>query len=628
MNLLKYFLKFRFLRKTFAVLLVLICIVAINSSILNPRFSNIKPNIHILYTKDVVENKSDLLEIEISKLLQYQKWDKLGISDSLKDMKFEVKEFKGFLSNLNMKSLLDGKNDLKSDGAPFDKKISKTDYANLVKCSDLEYKNSLEFFISPYKFEIDFKTFRKQLINSNSQNAGEYKIPDEDGMEEKDIIAKRWFAFGTAAVWLETENCYVAYTRLLYAGKRDKISPHASAIIGQAFDKNWNELQDKRIYFRDVNIPMEIEKEIKRLKSQLDKGSCAEIKQNKLEYELCIADVNNKTAKIKGQIDEILGKYSIKYPTVLDIPYVKNSEDLMGPEDPHVILKKDYQGEEPVIIFNMDTLKGRRVHAFMPHRKHDNLIDFDIDNTKLRKHEKNWTPFFYPGIEESSNAAVGVIHFIYDFNPLEIIRCSLLTGHCSYVFEASTVNMKREGSSIFRGGTQFVPLPDVLPQVKGKNMWLGFPKSHASDCGCGKAMYRPNLSLLVEQDGVFHLDFITPNVDFNEEVLSWNLKDSSCEGFNVLSPSSISNWFVVSQDPETLLYEDYLELTISEADAISKRVTIRGVLNYVLGIFNNNRIKETFEINDQSSAIITKTKECASDEVVRECEAYGKKHSK
>ena len=117
-----------------------------------------------------------------------------------------------------------------------------------------------------------------------------------------------------------------------------------------------------------------------------------------------------------------------------------------------------------------------------------------------------------------------------------------------------------------------------------------------------------------------------PNIDFGKAVLGWNLKDTDCGNYNVLSPSSISNWIIVNQDQKTKQFEDYMTLTFSEADAVSGQVTIRGVLNYVLQIYNQKEIKDTFTIDIDASAIVRKTSKCVDDGCRDECKRYGLEH--
>ncbi|CAL9729399.1 beta-mannosyltransferase 4 [Monosporozyma unispora] len=572
--------------------------------------------------RSVVENKKDLLNVDVRKALQRQSWKNSGFNENIRTQNFIKKKALGYVSNLDINKLEKFKKN-KNKKEENDNTNSFThNYPGAVDCHDLEYSNTLEYLIGQDYLDVDYVQMRRHLLNMDNHMASEYKLNDEKDMSESEIIEKRWYAFGTAAVWLETENCYVAYTRMIYSKFENRARSYISSVVAQAYDENWKEIKNKRIQFRDVTIPNEVKKQIKRLQDRLNKDNC---KGTAEALEDCYAHANKNHLKAQKQIDLLLDKYSVKYPTVLNVPF-KMREKWNGPEDPHVILKKDDEGEEPVIIFNMASHKDRKLHAFMPHRKVDPMVMLNIEDSEMRQDEKNWSPFFYPGRTESSNASPGFINFVYDYNPLEVVRCSLFTGICNSIFDAGTLSLEKGRSGAIRGGTQYVPLPDILPEVKGKKMWIGFPKTHVENCGCGSRFYRPVLSLLVESDGIYHLELIAPNIDFGKAVLGWNLKDTDCGNYNVLSPSSISNWIIVNQDQKTKQFEDYMTLTFSEADAVSGQVTIRGVLNYVLQIYNQKEIKDTFTIDIDASAIVRKTSKCVDDGCRDECKRYGLEH--
>lgn len=553
-----------------------------------------------LASRPTVETKRDLVDIDVSKKLDSQDWDMLGIDSRIKQYKYKSQRQPGFVSNLSNKKFKEG---------------------DKIKCSELQYDSSLEYYKSHKNLQIDFLKLRRELLEAGDIHSPDYAPVEEKNKSEKEIIEKRWFAFGTAPVWLKDENCYVAYTRIIYTRSENRNNPFISLIYGQAYDKDWNELHDKRIFFKDVQIPPQVKKELEILEKQLALETCNKFEKDSPEYFTCTSDIIDHNLKLKKKIDNIYDKYSVKYPRIMDIPFITRAL-YSGPEDPHVILKQSKYGDEPIIIFNMDMHKGRRMHAYMPHRKNFNLINFDIDHATLKKKEKNWAPFFYPDEDVSNKNSPGFINFVYDFNPIEILRCSLLTGHCRFVFKASALQLESGGTTIFRGGSQFVPLPDVIPQVKGKNMWLGFLKAHAAQCGCGKDFYRPAITLLVEESGTFNLEIITPNLEFGDNVLSWDLKTFDCKGINILSPNSIANWVVASQDPRTNLFEDYLMLTASEADAVSRVTYVRGLLNYIIGIYENFDINESFELAPDSKEIVAATTKCAMDSFIDFCKKY------
>lgn len=613
----------------FAVLLNLFYLV---TTFLNDNIGYIKPVLttNILYVKTIVDKTRDLLDVDTSFLLQHQNRDKLGIMDSIHDLPFVTKRPPGYVLNVDLNQLKEEiSNDerIKMENAFMSDKELLDNYDKVINCSHIRYENQLEVYPNPENFKLNFTEVRNHLKNNTKvPNAKEYFLPDEKDWPEDEIITKRWSGFGTAPVWIASENCYVAYTRVVYSKENRRDVSYMSLAYAQAYDKNWNELYDKRIFFRDTEMPQETKNELESLKSELETMSCKNMKEKSEEYKKCLSKFNEKKIKLEKKIDAIYDDYSINYPSVLRVPFVMQ-ERWNGPEDSHVVLKRDKEGSEPVVIFNMGTPKGRKMHAFLPHRKNNSLVEFNIKGKELRGSEKNWAPFFNEKTSQSSNTVPGFIHFVYDFNPMEILRCSLTDGQCDQVLKASDYGLSTGETNFLRGGTQYIPLPDIIPQVNGKNIWIGFIKGHTGGCNCGGKFYRPQLSVLIEKEGVYHLELISPVVDFAEEVLGWNLEDYHCRGYNVLSPSSIANWYVTSQDPKTKKFEDYMVLAVSEADFISKRIDIRGVLNYVLGIYDKFDINDSFSLGQNAKVRLQKASTCVLESFQEGCRLYGETHN-
>lgn len=583
---------------------------------------NINYNLGNLFNPNLgyVNRSKDLSKVNINSIFRLQKFQHNGVNEKIRNAKFVKKHQIGYVSDVKKTRAKKGMeySDVQLNGIE----------NNGITCLDLQYNNTLEYLVNNEILQVDLKKMRRSLVYESNPNLAAFVRDNEKDMSEDEILRKRWYAFGSAAVWLENHDCYVTYTRIIYSIYDNREFSFSSVVAAQVYDADWNEIIDKRIPFNDVEIPVDVQQNVVALKKQLI-NYCSHL-ENHVDHENCITDSTENRSALQSKIDTILDQYSIKYPQVLQIPF-ELLDEWNGQEDPHVILRKDTTIEEPVIIYNTGFGKdGRRMQGFFPHRKDNNLVDFVFDESEgdTRAREKNWAPFFYPGDISSSTEdnPLGYIHFIYDFNPLEILRCSLSSGVCKFVFNSAMLGIERGDSSALRGATQYVPLPDILPQVKGKKMWLGFGKTHIDKCGCGSRFYRPVLNLLIEQDGIYHLELISPNIDFDIDVLGWSLKDTDCGGYNVLSPSSISNWAVVGQDPNTLEYEDYLTLTFSEADAVSKSVVIRGVVNYILGIYKQKNISDKFKLNKHMKGAIKKLSYCISKAAETECRAYGITH--
>ncbi|CCF55793.1 hypothetical protein KAFR_0A03580 [Kazachstania africana CBS 2517] len=586
--------------------------------------NNVKSYYYTSTALKTVRNKKDLLKIDITNQLRYKDLSRTPITPDILHYNFTAVNVTGFVSNLQLEKTANS--EVNSNGIIPEASYHQ-EYDSLVSCNDLQYNNIMELSRWNILLPDDLVALRRELTNDKTKLSKELEDDNEKMMSETEIIGKNWLRFGGAAVWLESELCFVVYTRVIYSPEGFKGAAKLSLVRAQAFDKDWNEIKGKRIPFSDVPIPKEVTKELSNLEKNLDYSTCDNLKISDREYyNDCIVQITKKKLKFQQRYDELLSRYYLTYPSVINIPLDLNGY-FNGPEDPHVILRKNDKYEEPIIIFNMqdNDEDKRRIYAFHPHRKIDALVKFSIEGRKLRDKEKNWAPFFpYHDENKDSVFSRGFIYFIYTYAPLEIVKCSLNDGICEMVFEAATIEASGENAyDDMRGGTQFVKLPADIPQVEGKQMWLGFPKSHSSGCGCGSTYYRPMLSLLIETHGAYHLELMVPTMDFERDVLSWDLKGTYCEGVSIMSPNSIAYWEVVDQDVENEKFEDYLGFTFSESDATSKVVVLRNVLNYILEIYKEKRIRDQFEISKESDSIIRNTLKCVKDKQWDDCTKYG-----
>lgn len=584
-----------------------------------------------LSSKKEVSHKKDLLNVDISQMLKFKSWDNSPITHDVVSQDFETGKLVGYVSNLAMG--LTGKADSlarrsssKEDFA--DVLDSHESYDTRVTCKDLEYTNTFEYSKEKKVLEDDLIQLRQDIIDNMPHLASAFDTEAEKNWPPAKIVKERWFRFGSSAVWLEKENCYLVVSRVMYSTRGIKDYPKISLVRVQAFDRDWKEIKGKKVRYNDVRQPDDLEAELDNINSEMGLHDCKKFKQGSSEHSACLVENTKKTLNAQRRKQKIASKYVITYPTLLDIEFPTDGS-LRGPEDPRIIVKRGNDvSEEPVILFNMkDESEGKRfMYAYLPHRKTEPMIKFRIQNRNPRSSEKNWTPFFHDDIEDSIISR-GIIHFVYSFSPLEILKCSLTDGNCELVFEADTLDISQNNKfGGIRGGTQYIPLPDVLPRVKGKHLWFGFPKLHLNDCGCGKKFYRPMLNLLLEHDGVYHEELLVPSLDFGMDILSWDEKNTECSGVNILSPNSIAYWAVVGQKLGSKEFEDYMEVTVSEADSVSKQLVLKGVLNYVLGIYKEKDIQETFSVSEQSNTIVGHTLKCVVKGAEDSCKVYGEKH--
>ncbi|CCH60515.1 hypothetical protein TBLA_0C07240 [Henningerozyma blattae CBS 6284] len=600
--------KFLHFKGPIAILLLFSVILGIS---VHPHKSIPTAKNYILQTfKSVkeVSSKRELAALDLTSSIKYNNnLEKSAINSRIINQHYDDFKIKGYISNLNIDKLLNEKQSkvekagstLKDSNGElvavkdFELMLN-NDYSSLASCEDLEYSSKISYSTERKIIEDDLLALRRELINRNDLISKFMTNEDEKDLSDEEIVKKRWFRFGSSSVWLESQQCYITVTRLMYAKSGDRNKPDISLIRAQAFDKDWNEIKGKRIPKIDISLPKSIEEELQRIDKEFGNvDACEELSSDAVAYDQCT--IQHANAYLDGQArkEEFLKQYFVTYPTVYEIPFYTEIR-YKGPEDPRIILRKDDDLEEPVIVFNMENERGRRFYSYLPHRNIKPLVEFDIKGHRARKKEKNWAPFFHEDDTKTiSLLSRGFIHFVYSFSPFEVIKCSLNDGMCEKVFQKESLKLSNKNNyGGMRGGTQIVQLPSIIPKVTGKQMWLGIAKSHIEYCGCGRHFYRPMLSLFVESNGVYHQELVVPYLDFNTEVIGWNNQENKCDYINIMSPNSISAWEVLGQDPLTKKFDDYLVITYSESDILSKVITVRGMLDYILRLYGEKDIEE------------------------------------
>lgn len=370
---------------------------------------------------------------------------------------------------------------------------------------------------------------------------------DNEGESEEDIINSKWARFCGSSVWLAKHKVHFFVNRIVYAHERERSKPTISLIEVQIFDREWNELKD---------------------------------------YKITLANGDE-----------------LSFPRIMKIDIDQNPKkklSVMGAEDPRVVLRKftndkGEPDEEPVIIFNMRRTEirwFRAMHFYRPFSSKD-TIRLSIRDMKPRFREKNWAPFFDESDPES-------IYFIYNFNPLRVLKCGLLDGVCDKITGPSFVDNKASESKhvgALRGGTNLVPIPShLLPlHLQSRKFWFGIARSHNAECGCLKEIYRPH-AFIVSKDldsGEFTFDYVSSLIDFNINAEAWNPSNSVCkDGKNVLIPNSIAYWEQIVKSDSTVDY-DFMGVTFSEADRTNKIVHVKGFWHHILQALNNKAMTES-----------------------------------
>jgi hypothetical protein len=337
-----------------------------------------------------------------------------------------------------------------------------------------------------------------------------------------DIIARQWFRLSGSSVWLPEQRVFLLVTRVIFLGPLERITyPTGSFLRGQVYDKNWKELNEYTLVFKNKRV---------------------------------------------------------KFPLIFDVPTEYKTGHGLGPEDPRIILESVH-GAEPVIVFNMihpRTDWQRAIYVFRPFSGSTTLLK--IRNQKQQGVEKNWSPFFMDewGPIVSPKRPSKILHFVYSFQPLQILRCHLENGECQLVFKQSTpsnlVTQANEHGARLNGGTNFVrvPVPSryrIRPDVQ---VWVAFARTHVH--AEGHALYRPEFVVMIATGWEFHLAYASEALDFNTMLLDLSSTADPISVGRIRVPNSIADW-----DHE----QDVMTVTWSVDDSTVQVARIRGLLSFV-----------------------------------------------
>lgn len=436
----------------------------------------------------------------------------------------------------------------------------------LFNCSSIQLKDKASIAATQsidLNQESDLKHLREQLKSLSGANEA-YKLCFQDNIEQLEdyILRRKWFKFCGSAVWMDLYKVYFMVNRIVYAKDGRRNNPTISILSGQVFDKNWHEIKGFKFPHSDLVFPSI-------LPHDLDLGK----KENKI---------------------------------------------VIGSEDPRILLNtyNDSNGvrfQEPVIIFNARSTEvkwARAMHVYRPFNDPHRTIRLAIKDKKRSFIEKNWAPFMD---NDDVNNDQNIINFIYNFNPLRIIKCNLQSGECEKIsgprFNPIDAN---DNAGVLRGGTNIIPIPKeylpIMEMTQDRKFWLGIARSHNNECGCMRELYRPHIFLIsrsfTKQDS-FELNYVSSMVDFNINPEPWSKSHSNkgtcVDGKLVLIPNSIAYWDIDLRDGT-----DYMGLTFSEADRTNKLVHLRGVLKHIHNVMHE---METENVVENTSKVDATTKE-------------------
>lgn len=477
-----------------------------------------------------------------------------------------------------------------------------------------------------------FDPFLEEKTWNDLDSTSDSKILSGNGEE------KKWLRFGGSSVWLPEYNIHYMVSRVLYSPSEIPNQSFASFLYIQIFDSNWNELPDGTT----LEFPFE---------------------------EVVPIDTSRIQGLFHGtRIERFLNFKKTSFPYVLPIPFDYELEPYsnryyFGPEDPRVSIRRNSLGFiEPIIVFNMKTfnLTKRVMHLYLPFS--DDLKILKKRKMKFAHIEKNWIPLM-GNLSESQNT----MKFVYSFEPLEVLECSIYSGFCSILQKSEKEDYNYFGD--LRGGTQLIQLPifssqlipDSLSSIftlpENRKVYVGWARTHLNDCGCGDSMYRPNFILLIEDYTIvdkkysYRISDISGYFDFNAEIVPWYPDETKgivpgisgeCLGRNVLTPNSIAYWEIESvtqndkkytkQDLKYNKFEgnrnsfqfvDRMGVTLSSGDRDVRIVHVKGLLDYILklpSLFNTN-VTSTLVDNVNLTNV-----QCAKLESEKYCRIYAIDH--
>lgn len=554
-------------------------------------------------------SRANMGSYDSTELIAKQNFDFMAISEFVTNRTFLPFKIRSYQSNAEI-NIYDKKDD---------------------QCKSISFEHDLYYSPEVKYIDEDHYELMKRLIKQDPRLKGVFeKIATDKKVNLKEVAEKYLFRFGSSAQWIEDYQCHLVYSRLVVSPSKYRNLGHFSLIISQAYDKDWNEIKGKKIPYLDVTIPDNLDEQVTAIENKYTETNCSESLDEGARAK-CLEQREYNKEMMEDEKYELLSQYYRIYPSLVNVPFkIFKDAGLSGPEDPKISLRKNKDGKtEPIVYFNRGhEFLGRIMHAVFPHRAHVTTIPLYMPGEKNKESQKNWSPFYYEE-DGATEISRGTVNLVTKVSPLTIVKCSLDSGVCEKTFDMKEKNGKTgDYFSEIRGGTSYIKLPPVVPELRSRNIWIGLVKPHINNCGESMRFYRPSLTLLEETDGDFYYSIISDQLDFDRPVRSWKLKDNyGAGGYNVRSPNSIISWDVINQNNETKEYEDYMQISFSEADVDSYIFVVKGVMNYIVNAFRSPKLYEFMDWKKKGANIRSDLQnDCFLKNLVKYCDAYGAKH--
>ncbi|CAK7903199.1 beta-mannosyltransferase 2 [[Candida] anglica] len=531
---------------------------------------------------------------------------------------------------------------------------------NLMQTLTLEITR--DFALAPNMDEV-IATLIKQIEDEPPMK--ELSSFFKNGELEKNVKDKKsgkyWLKFAGTSVWLEEYRVHFMLSRMLYLPNGEKRGQVLSLTYAQLFNENWDELKETELIVPTNNFAG--------THNEFDKEEASKQRYRTLKF-----------------------PSFLPIPTYHNAKFVKGN--WYGPEDPRIILIRNDAGyEEPLIIFNQyhrkiykaendredeakvkfkyyrsifmtwpyQLQRGKENIDGMKNDEYDNkyyLRTAELKRTKTERLEvqKNWTPFIDPQARKNDGKGGDrVIYFIYRWRNLEILKCDLTgfsgdVANCEFEYKRDKNLGSNEPVGALRGGTQMLNIRDVIMNgVAGKNpklaqpildripqekdIWVGFARAHISHCGCGSAMYRPNLAVLTRENGEYKVSQLSSYMSLDVDVPGWTNPEFKCQGrdANVLIPNGIAFWSIAHVEGRgtAMKVNDYLTLSVSVADETVQIIHIRNLLDELLSHTTiTDKVQPLTpmlsEFEENGIGFNDDVVDCAMKSSEKFCEVYGK----
>lgn len=407
-----------------------------------------------------------------------------------------------------------------------------------LSCSSLAHSAQVgvqeSFFLNDNLMEIAADLDKHPMVNYRPTvgRIGEDKFPLSQ------IVEMSWDRLATACVFMQDYGVYLCVSRVMYHPNGKNENCLISFLRGQIFSESWIHLDRYRLKWQDQEIVF------------------PKIFDTKTEYDIGGA--------------------------------------LYGPEDARIIIEEGVKDAEPVVVFNMISTQSdwkRAIWVFRPFSQRSRILSIRGQEERAQT-EKNWAPFFVRESDDNTSMTAmrqpsQHIHFVWRFQPLTVLKCHLISGMCDIVYEQTTtpelLSYHEDHDASLRGGTQLVPIPlshknSMSFGAAGVQAFAMFPRTHIENAGgCGMAVYRPELGVLVTNTTHFYLSYGSKAVDFGPNmVMDGATVVDVCTAGRIMITNSIARWDMNAHDARGA-QTDIMTLTLSVDDATVQVLRISGI---------------------------------------------------